>query len=151
LHRSASSSKTSDGCAHNRLHARQRRATIKAPNSRGRSLVAPALCYHVKDIAFWGVPPTSLLLVTWGHGRVVPVPAIVIFVSFHRRWPHGYPMSGFDAPQLFSLLPGWQMLLGKSQASPPPTAPSVIYASRYLLPKGRDCRGELVRCTTLPR
>ena len=58
---------------------------------KGRGCYTPALCYRAKDVAFWGAPPTTLHLVTWGDMvGVVPEPAIVELVSFLRRWSRGH-------------------------------------------------------------
>jgi hypothetical protein len=57
---------------------------------------APALCSHMKDVAFWDALPTSLILLAWRDATnmgVVPEPAILeffSFFSFHRRWSRGH-------------------------------------------------------------
>jgi hypothetical protein len=56
------------------------RSSVNRGQERGpRLLETPALCSHMKEAAFWGAFPTSLLLVTWRAATnvgVVPEPTI---------------------------------------------------------------------------
>ena len=63
------------------------RTSVNKHKKKGRGCYyAPALCSHMKDLAFWDALPTSLLLVTWRCAvGVVPEPTILELVAFVPR------------------------------------------------------------------